>query len=364
MSKSELNETLAKQFSRQIALQGFGDYGQKRLSSSRLVIVGAGGLGCPAALYLAAAGVKSISIIDGDSVELTNLHRQTLFSKSHIGSNKAEVAAKILGDRDPSSKINPIPEFINADNAKRLLSDHQLILDGTDNFSSKYLLNDISLNLGIPLLSASIQGYQLQIALFNEKNSASYRCLFPEPPESAPNCSENGILGPVAGVAGCIQACEAIKFLADVEHLGGQMLLYNLLTHENKKIKLQRNDRLVQSTKVESQEYYDQLAPERVNPEHLVSASTLRTMVESGENIKLIDVRTKEEHLSKNIGGDLICKEDFLRDSRRILSEYSPNQKIVFYCERGLRSASVVSALKKDGITHCLFSLQGGLESY
>ena len=365
MNSSILNENLAQQFSRQISLSGFGEAGQKRLLNSRIAIVGAGGLGSPAALYLTAAGVKYISIIDGDSVELSNLHRQTLFSKTDIGFNKATVAARILEGKDSLLEINPVSEFLNVKNASKLLANHDLILDGTDNFSTKYLLNDVSLNLKIPLLSASIQGYQLQIGLFNRGSSASYRCLFPEPPESAPNCAENGILGPVAGVAGCIQACEAIKCLANIEPLDGKLLLYNLLSHQTKKITIQRNESLIGSTRIMEQSYYDMLTPDSLDPGNIISANSLKSMIEGSEDLVLIDVRSQEEHNSSDIiGGQLICKEEFIQNSKKILSGYDTKTKIVLYCASGQRSASVVAKLVRDGTSHRVFSLEGGLNSY
>mgnify|MGYP005850291917 CR=1 FL=1 len=224
-----------ERYSRQILLPGVGGAGQRRLAAARVVVVGSGGLGCPALQYLAAAGVGRIDIIDSDVVELSNLNRQVLHSTAGVGRSKAESAAGALRALNPQVDARPLNQRLDVDNANHLLSGSNVVLDGTDNFRTRYTVADTCAALGIPLVSGSLFRFEGQLALFPHDGSADspcYRCLYPQapPPGTTPSCAEAGILGPVAGLVGSLMATEALKLLLRVgEPLAGRLLVIDAL---------------------------------------------------------------------------------------------------------------------------------------
>lgn len=232
-------------YGRQIIVPGVGGEGQERLKNGSVLAVGAGGLGSPSLLYLAAAGVGRIGIIDADVVDVTNLQRQVAHTTADLGRNKAESAAETLRAINPLIEVVTYTERLDADNAPGILGGYAVIMDGTDNFPTRYLINDACVLLRKPLVTAAILRYSGQVTVVLPGKTACYRCLFPEPPSpgSVPSCSQAGILGPVAGVMGSIQALEAIKLLlGTLDTLAGRFVAFDFVSLESQVMELHRNE--------------------------------------------------------------------------------------------------------------------------
>ncbi|MEO7522066.1 MAG: HesA/MoeB/ThiF family protein, partial [Gemmatimonas sp.] len=230
-------------YARQHALKGFGFAAQERLAAARVLIVGAGGLGAPVAMYLAAAGVGTLTIADEDAVDLSNLHRQLLYGTRDVGRQKLDVARERLEDINPLVTVAIRNTRLNADNAIELVSGHDVVIDATDNFPARYAINDACLTHGIPFVYGSVARFQGQVSVFAHADGPCYRCLFPEPPlpGSVPTCAEEGVLGLVPGIVGLHQANEAIKLLAGIgTPLVGGLLLLDLLENDSQVISIDR----------------------------------------------------------------------------------------------------------------------------
>ncbi len=235
------SETLVlDRYERQVKLPGFGQVAQQKLTNSHVMVIGAGGLGVPALLYLVGAGIGQITIIDDDTVSLHNLHRQVLYQQSDIGLTKTNVAKKRLSALNNDVKFRAIDQRFTAENAATLVKSVDFLIDGTDNVSSRYLINDVCLKFNIPWLYAAVSGFDIQLSLFlGDKSLPCYRCLFPHmEDEKIENCSEAGVLGPVPGLAGMLQATETIKYLTGLgADLSMKMLSYDVLNHQFKVLK-------------------------------------------------------------------------------------------------------------------------------
>lgn len=228
-----LSSAELERYSRHIRLAEIGVEGQERLRKARMLVVGAGGLGSPVALYLTAAGIGELGIVDGDVVELSNLHRQVLHTTARIGTPKVDSAAATLSALNPEVRLTIYPERLTADNAESLLRDYDVIIDASDNFSTRYLINDVALRLRKPVVHASILGFEGQLTVFAAGGVPCYRCLFasPPPPELAPSCQEAGVLGVLPGILGTLQATEALKLVLRIgEPLTGRLLVFNALS--------------------------------------------------------------------------------------------------------------------------------------
>lgn len=237
----DLSEAEYNRYNRHIILDQVGEEGQRKLKKAKVLVVGAGGLGCPALQYLTAAGVGTLGIVDFDEVELSNLHRQILFNLHDVGENKAKCAADKLQLLNPEITIKAYPVKLEQDNALEIINDYDLVLDGSDNFATRYLVNDISSQLGIPMVYGAIYKFEGQVSVFNYQDGTSYRDLFPENNATAPKCAEVGVLGVLPGVIGSYQATEAIKIILGIgEVLSGTLLQLNLLTHQSTQIKIKQ----------------------------------------------------------------------------------------------------------------------------
>lgn len=249
----DLSENDFKRYNRQIKLKEIGVEGQKRLLDSKVLIIGAGGLGSPLAYYLASSGVGTIGIIDNDIVDISNLHRQIIHFESDLGKLKTESAKEKINKINPNINVISFNKNLDLSNSEEIIKDFDLIIDGTDNFNTKYLINDTCFKLKIPYVYGSIYKFDGQVSLFSFKeNTPCYRCLFPNPPESglAPNCSETGVLGVLPGVIGIIQATEAIKYILKIgDPLEGELLVYNALDTYFKKIKIKQSKDCICSNK-------------------------------------------------------------------------------------------------------------------
>lgn len=231
-------------YARHLRLPQIGAEGQRKLLDARVLCVGAGGLGSPAGIYLAAAGIGQLGIVDDDVVELSNLQRQILHTESRIGMPKVDSAAQTLGALNPDCHVLKIPERLTAANALTILADYDVIVDGSDNFATRYLINDTALRLAKPVVHAAIQGFEGQLTVFAATGAPCYRCLFPQPPpaDAAPSCQEAGVLGVLPGVMGILQATEAIKLILGLgDSLVGRFVIYDALALRFRELKMRRD---------------------------------------------------------------------------------------------------------------------------
>ena len=244
VSSQILKPEQRNRYERHISLPEIGEKGQQKLLDSRVVIIGAGGLGSPAALYLAAAGVGTIGVVDMDTVEESNLQRQILHSTETIGENKVDSAEKTLSTLNPDVNVITYNTRLNKDNAIEIVENYDVVIDGTDNFETRYLINDVSVKTGTPVVHGSIFQYEGQITVFDPKNGPTYRDIFPEPPENgaAPNCTEAGVLGVLPGIVGSIQALETIKLILEIgEGLSGRLIVFDALEMSFHEYKIDRD---------------------------------------------------------------------------------------------------------------------------
>jgi len=334
----------------QIALPGFGKEAQKLLQQAKVLVVGAGGLGCPALQYLAAAGVGTIGVADHDVVSLSNLHRQVLYNPSDAGSKKAEIACERLQKQNPGIKLIPHVLKITSGNVFDILNQYDIIVDGTDNFETRYLLNDAVVLLSKPLVYGAIYQYEGQVAVWNVKNedgsySPNYRDLYPEVNAAQiPNCAQGGVIPTLAGIIGCIQANEVIKYITRTgEPLKGKVLIFDAQTLQSRVIKIGETakiqiDRLTETAEVPT-----------------ITAAELK----AGQ-FELVDVRTLQERDLFDIGGKHIPLDEIEEN----LAYFSNGAPKVLYCATGRRSAEAVKMIKMKFPDAKIFSLKGGLVNW
>jgi len=226
-------------YSRQMQLAEIGEIGQSKLKKARVLVIGAGGLGCPILQYLAAVGVGNIGIVDFDKIELHNLHRQILYTEKHVDESKVETAKTVLENLNPHINIQSFEEQLTLENATEIITNFDIIVDGTDNFTTRYIVNDVCVKLNKPLLYGSIFRFEGQVAVFNHKGSKNLRDLFPEPPnpKDVPNCSVNGVLGTLPGMIGTLMAHETMKLILDLPTLNNELLVFDTFNLNFTKLK-------------------------------------------------------------------------------------------------------------------------------
>jgi len=347
-----MSEDFAR-YSCQIALPGFSESAQRLLQQAKVLIVGAGGLGCPAAQYLAAAGIGTLGIVDFDTVSISNLHRQILYTPRDTGLSKALVACERLQKQNPGIKLVPHQVKITSDNVMVLLQQYDIVVDGTDNFETRYLLNDAAVLSGKPLIYGAIYQFEGQVAVWNVKNaegtfSPNYRDLFPEVDATqVPNCTEGGVIPTLAGIIGCMQANEVIKHITKTgELLAGKILILDAQTLQSRIIKIGA------VTKVSVKQL------KQTEDVPLISESELKKGL-AENRFELIDVRAERERDEYDIGGKhipLIELEDHL-------DYFAGTGEKVFYCSTGKRSADAVKVIKQKYPDAKVFSLDGGLDT-
>lgn len=355
-SWNTLNTAEQHHYSRQCILPGFGPEKQELLKAAKILVVGAGGLGCPALLYLAGAGVGTLGIMDGDVVEQSNLHRQVLYTMDNLKVNKAEAATQHLSKANPYIRITPYKEPLTASNALKVLSSYDVIIDGTDNFATRYLINDACVILGKPFVYGAIFQYEGQLSVFNYQGGPTYRCLFPTPPAfgEVPNCTETGVLGVVPGLIGTWQALEALKILTGLGQVrSGELLLINLLNNTQHTL----NIPVVPENKaLQELSDYQALCGEGAAIVPEITANTLKKLRSIHNNVLLLDVREPREVEAFTLGGVAIP----LHQLPQRLEELPHDRDIVTVCQSGHRSKRAAQMLLKAGFTH-VKSLKGGL---
>lgn len=320
--------------------------GQEQLKQAKILVVGAGGLGCPALQYLAAAGIGTLGIVDGDQVELSNLQRQVLFQEQDIGRNKASVIAERLIALNSQLNIDVYTEFLTASNAKPIIQNYDVMLDATDNYAARYLLNDVTKALKKPLVSASIYQFDAQISVFNHQDGPCYQCLYPEPPPASliPNCAIGGVLGVLPGVAGTLQATEAIKVILGIgENLSGTLLCMDLLSMQFKQFEIIKC--------CDNHPKISFATEETAHAFSLINAMDLSQLLATNKDtIQLIDVRQPYERDICHIGGELIPLADLAQHIDRL----DKTKMTVVYCKSGGRSASACRQLQDANFTQVM----------
>ncbi len=357
-----------QRYQRQISLREIGEAGQQKLSLAKVLVIGAGGLGCPALQYLAAAGVGTLGIVDYDIVDISNLHRQILYSVDDIGKPKAEIAANKVKTLNPEIEVQTFIMKLDNQNAFHIIAGFDLVLDGTDNFASRYLINDACVLLKKPLVYGAVLRFEGQVGVFNLADkvtgrSANYRDLFPEPPDpdSVLSCNKAGVLGVVPGIIGMLQATEAIKIIAGVnEVLCNQIVNYNMLSNEFYKFNISPTEEsinLIPKSETEFLKFdYDWFC-NRHNANDEIAAEELDVLISNGK-IRIIDVREKNELPLVN---EFPHSQIPFSSIESIISSIDSSDTIVVFCQTGSRSAKTVKFLRAE-ISGCkAFSLSGGI---
>ncbi|MFZ0639427.1 MAG: molybdopterin-synthase adenylyltransferase MoeB [Candidatus Acidiferrales bacterium] len=356
-------------YSRHLIMPEVGMEGQLKLKKAKVLLVGSGGLGAPLGLYLAAAGVGRLGIVDFDVVDFTNLQRQVIFGTSDVGRKKLEAARERLSNLNPEIRIDAYETRLTSDNALDILRDYDIVADGTDNFPTRYLVNDACVLLGKPNVYGSIFRFEGQASIFGYPGGPCYRCLYPEPPPPGlvPSCAEGGVLGVLPGIIGCIQAMETLKLiLGSGDPLIGRLLLFDALRMRFRELKLRRNPECPVCgehrtiTKLIDYAEFCGIRGEEMETKPLdipeITPKELKARLDRGDDIYILDVREPHEYQICNLRGHLIP----LGDLPKRMSELDSSREIVAHCRSGKRSADAVQFLSKAGFRK-IWNLKGGI---
>jgi adenylyltransferase/sulfurtransferase len=363
-----------RRYSRHLIIPDVAMDGQKRLKNAKVLCIGAGGLGSPALLYLAAAGVGTLGIVEFDVVDESNLQRQIIHGQSDVGRSKAESARDSVLEINPLIQVNIHELRLDSSNVMELFSQYDLIVDGTDNFATRYLVNDACVLLGKPYVWGSIYRFDGQASVFWAEHGPCYRCLYPEPPPPGmvPSCAEGGVLGVLCASIGSIQATEAIKLLTGVgEPLLGSLMVYDALEMNNRKINVRKDPECAVCgknptvTELIDYEAFCGVVSEEAQEAaagSTITASELKELLDSDKPVYLVDVREPAEwEIVRIPGATLIPKDDILRGDA--LSTLPQDKQIVMYCKTGVRSAETLAAVKRAGFSDAVH-VQGGVAAW
>lgn len=364
-TKSELSR-----YHRHIILPGFGLEGQLKLKEARVLVIGAGGLGAPLLQYLTAAGIGTIGIVDFDIVDNSNLQRQVLYDETNIGKSKVKSAVKKLKKVNSKVKFFTFEDKITRENALEIIDQFDVVADGSDNFPTRYLVNDACVLLNKPYVYGSIYRYEGQVSVFNECDPESglygpnYRDLFPKPPapHAVPSCAQGGVLGALAGIIGSMQANEVIKLITGLgTTLSGRLFILDSLSFENQTIKLGRGKTRDQIKELIDYEEFcnmaDDYSPFEVNE---ITVHELAKMLKDGKDIQLVDVRTEFEHHISNLGGEIIPLEEIVSH----VDDIDREKPVVMYCKVGIRSTEAILHLQNIYDFTNLYNLKGGINAW
>jgi adenylyltransferase/sulfurtransferase len=360
-----------RHYSRHLILPEVGTLGQRKLKAAKVLMIGAGGLGSPAGLYLAAAGVGTLGVVDFDTVDESNLHRQVLFGRSAVGRPKIQAAVDRLRDLNPHIKVIPYETRLDSSNAMALFAGYDIIVDGTDNFPTRYLVNDACVLSGKPNVYGSIFRFEGQVSVFWGAKGPCYRCLFPEPPPPGlvPSCAEGGVLGVLPGIIGSLQANEVIKLIVGAgDPLIGRLVLFDALKLKFRELKLRKSpDCPICSEHPTQHELidYEQFCgidprADQVEAEFEVSTPEFKSWLDEGRPVTLIDVRNPPEWEICRIDGAKLIPLGELQDR---LGELDPADTLVVHCHHGGRSAQAVRFLRQMGFSRAI-NLAGGIDSW
>jgi molybdopterin/thiamine biosynthesis adenylyltransferase/rhodanese-related sulfurtransferase len=363
-----------RRYSRHLIIPDVAMDGQKRLKNAKVLVVGAGGLGSPALMYLAAAGVGTLGVVEFDTVDESNLQRQIIHGQSDIGRSKAESARDTIREINPYVNVVIHDEALVNDNVFQIFEQYDLIVDGTDNFATRYLVNDAAVLLGKPYVWGSIYRFDGQASVFWAQHGPCYRCLYPEPPPPGmvPSCAEGGVLGVLCASIGSIQVNEAIKLLTGIgEPLVGRLMVYDALEMTYRTIKVRKDPNCAlcgeQPTITELQDYEEfcGVVSEEASAAALGATITTRELkdwIDAGKSIELVDVREPAEYEIVRIPGSrLVPKGEII--SGNALASLPQDRQIVLYCKSGVRSAEALAAVKAAGFRDAVH-VQGGVVSW
>jgi adenylyltransferase/sulfurtransferase len=371
---AELSREEIRRYSRHLIMPEVGIQGQKKLKAASVLLIGTGGLGSPLGLYLTSAGVGRIGLVDFDVVDFTNLQRQVLYTTADVGRPKLEVAKERLAAINPSVAIETHEARLTSENALDILRGYDIVIDGTDNFPTRYLVNDACVLLKKPNVYGSIFRFEGQASVFDASRGPCYRCLYPEPPPPGlvPSCAEGGVLGILPGIIGVIQATEAVKIiLGSGETLVGRLLLFNALKMRFRELKLRKSpDCPVCGTNPTVKQLIDYEAfcglrrgeegPSSAADEWEISAEELKALLAKGKPPKVIDVREPHEYeICRIEGAKLIPTSEFVQR----IGELDSADEMVLYCHKGLRSRNALELLKAAGFKR-IKSLKGGVDAW
>ncbi len=358
-------------YSRHLIVPEVGMEGQLKLKAAKVLLVGAGGLGAPLGLYLAAAGIGRIGLVDFDVVDFTNLQRQVIHFTKDVGRNKIDSAAEKMQALNPNVEIVKHEVALSSENAMEILQDYDLVVDGTDNFPTRYLVNDACVLLGKPNVYGSIFRFEGQATVFAYQGGPCYRCLYPEPPPPGlvPSCAEGGVLGILPGTIGLIQATETVKLILGIgEPLVGRLLLYDALGMRFRELKLRKNpecpicgDRRTITKLIDYHQFcgVPQQPPKQETQvtEGEIEVTEVKEKLDRGDKFVLIDVREPHEHQICNIPAAKLIP---LGEVGKRLGELDPEADIVIHCKSGMRSARACGILRAAGFKH-VRNMKGGI---
>lgn len=379
MAKISFSKAELERYSRHLIIPEFNIEGQRSLKRAKVLVVGCGGLGSPLLLYLAAAGVGNIGIVDFDIVDESNLQRQVLFDINDVGKPKVESAKARMLALNPHINVTTYNEKLSSQNAIDIIEKYDLVADGTDNFATRYLVNDACVLLGKPNVYASIYRFEGQVSVFNYTNidgilGPNYRDLFPSPPPPGlvPSCAEGGVIGVLPGIVGSLQANEVIKILAGIgETLSGRLFLFDALNFETRILKIKRDEnnplngkKATQTGLIDYIQFCDgTIKDDIVKTDNLKEISVLelgKILSENNVNLQLIDVREPYETEIVTIGGELIP----LNSITDAIDKISKNKKVVMYCRSGKRSIRAIKLLQEQFGFNNLYNLKGGILAF
>jgi sulfur-carrier protein adenylyltransferase/sulfurtransferase len=355
---AELTKEEVERYSRHLIIPDVGMAGQKRLKNAKVLIVGAGGLGSPALLYLAAAGVGTLGIVEFDEVDSSNLQRQVIHGVSDVGKHKGESAKESIAEINPLVKVVLHKVRLDSSNVLDIFRDYDLILDGTDNFATRYLVNDAAVLLGKPYVWGSIYRFEGQASVFWEDApnglGLNYRDLYPEPPPPGmvPSCAEGGVLGVLCASIGSIMVNEAIKLLTGIgEPLLGRLMVYDALEMSYRTIKIRKDPETKPITELIDYDAFCGVVSDEAQGAaagHTITARELKDMIDAGKDFALIDVREQNEYEIVSIPGAVLIPKDRIL-SGAALAEIPQDKPVVLHCKSGVRSAEALAALQKAG---------------
>ena len=370
----QLDNDEIRRYSRHLILPEVGLAGQKKICSTSVVCIGAGGLGSPIAMYLAAAGIGKIGVVDFDTVEFSNLQRQIIHGTPDVGRSKAESAKATINRINPNVEVVLHNTRITSENALEILAPYDIVVDGTDNFPTRYLTNDACVLLKKPNVYGSIFRFEGQASVFAPHlNGPCYRCLYPEPPPPgmAPSCAEGGVLGVLPGIIGTIQATEILKLaLGKGSSLIGRLLLFNALEMKFREVRLRRDPKCPLCgenptiTKLIDYEMFCGITPQpaapSVNPDEVTVREMKKALADASLGIRVIDVRELDEHQIARVEGVPLYPLSTLPQH---FTELDPNQQIYIHCKSGARSMRALQFLREHGFKH-LKSVKGGISAW
>lgn len=345
----------SKRYTRQIALSEIGSIGQQKLRNAKVLVIGAGGLGCPVLQILAASGVGTLGIVDGDVVEITNLHRQLLYTMDDCGTTKVEAAAHAIHKINADVKVEVYPEFISERNIATLVQNYEILVDCTDSIATRYLINDISVHLGKPMIYASIHKFEGQLSVFNYKKGPSYRCLFPEiKSQKIPNCVTSGVLGVLPNTIGMLQATEVLKIILEIgEVISAKLLVYSALNMAFNELDFVKNEeQICIGTK-------NGIALGSLKKQNFEVSKDAFLNFCTNKNYTIIDLR--EVHETPKLKYQNIVNISFLEIEKHF-DRFHRDQPIVLFCQSGIRSKKAVDLFLENGFTN-IVHLQKGIQN-